>query len=323
MVSVVCPAYNEGGTVGKTVATIHTVMASTGLDYEIIVINDGSTDSTAEEASLAGATVFSHPVNAGYGAALKTGILKARYDWIAIIDSDGTYPIEMLPELLTYVPDFDMVVGARTGKFYWNSTIKSAARLFFLWLSEFVTGKHIPDINSGFRIFRKQIAQQHLARISNGFSFTTTLTLAMFLEGHFIKYVPVAYYPRADGKSKVRHFRDTLKALEVLVKAILYYNPIKLYLILLFLIWLMSLGGALLDWLSGGFLYWAILAIGFMLGIVTFGIGLVAEAVNKDTRFMSSRSLIMNGLNLDGQESNSLLPLVRYENTEFPIKKNR
>lgn len=291
MISIVCPAHNESGTVGKTVEGIHAVMAATGLDYEVIVIDDGSSDATAEEARLAGAVVISHPVNAGYGAALKTGILNAQHEWIAIIDSDGTYPVDALPELLSYIPRFDMVIGARTGKFYWNSAIKTVARWFFLWLSEFVTGKNIPDINSGYRIFRKQIAQQHLARIGNGFSFTTTLTLAMFLEGHFIKYVPVAYYPRGSSKSKVRHFRDTLKALEVLVKAILYYNPIKLYLIFLILIWLISSGGALLDWASGNSLYWAILTIGFITGIVVFGMGLVAEAINKDTRFMSSKSV--------------------------------
>ena len=294
MISIVCPAYNEGEAVGKTVKGIHIAMAATGLDYEVIVVDDGSTDTTAADASHAGAVVISHPRNAGYGAALKTGILNARYDWIAIIDSDGTYPIDMLPQLLSYIPQFDMVVGARTGKLYWSSTIKTVARWFFLWLSEFVTGKHIPDINSGFRVFRKQIAQQHLARIGNGFSFTTTLTLAMLLEGHFIKYIPVAYYPRSDGRSKVRHFRDTLKALQVLVTAILYYNPIKLYLILLFMTWLICIGGAILDWISGGFLYWAILSIGLVAGLVIFSIGLLAEAVNKDTRFMSSRSIVTN-----------------------------
>ena len=167
MISIVCPAYNESGAVGKTIDGIHTAMASTGLKYELIVVDDGSTDNTATEASRAKAVVISHPRNAGYGAALKTGILKAQYDWIAIIDSDGTYPVDELPQLLSYIPHFDMVVGARTGKFYWNSTIKTAARWFFLWLSEFVTGKHIPDINSGFRVFRKQIALQHLARIGN------------------------------------------------------------------------------------------------------------------------------------------------------------
>ena len=250
MISIVCPAYNESGTVGKIVNNIQTVMASTNLEYELIVVDDG-----AEEATLAGAIVVSHPRNAGYGAALKTGILNAQYEWITIIDSDGTYPVEMLPELLSYIPRFDMVVGARTGKFYWQSTTKAVARWFFLWLSQFVTGKHIPDINSGFRVFRKQIAQQHLSRIGNGFSFTTTLTLAMFLEGHFIKYIPIVYYPRQSAPSKVRHLRDTLRTLQVLVQAILYYNPIKLYLILLVLAWLTASGGALLDWLSGGQLY--------------------------------------------------------------------
>ena len=302
MISIVCPAYNESGTVGKTVASIHSTMASTGLDYEIIVVDDGSSDTTAAEANQAGAIVISHPRNAGYGAALKTGIVNARYDWIAITDSDGTYPMDLLPQLLSYIPRFDMVIGARTGKFYWHSIVKTVARLFLLWLSEFVTGKDIPDINSGFRVFRKQIAQQHLSRIGNGFSFTTTLTLAMFLEGHFIKYIPITYYPRRDGKSKVRHFRDSLRTLQVLVQAILYYNPIKLFLILMALAWLVSIGGAFLDWMSGGSLYWAILTIGLLAGIVVFSIGLLVDAVNKDTRFMSSRSRPSNELRENNYE---------------------
>ena len=296
MISIVCPAFNESETVGKTIENIHTVMASTGLPYEVIVVDDGSTDTTVAEASQARATVISHPRNAGYGAALKTGILNARYDWIAIIDCDATYPVDKLPELLSYVPQFDMVVGARTGKYYWESAIKTIARWFFLWLSQFVTGKQIPDINSGFRVFRKQIALQHLARIGNGFSFTTTLTLAMFLEGHFIKYIPVPYYSRGDRRSKVRHLQDTLRALQVLVQAFLYYNPIKLYLMLMLVDWLASLGGAFLEWVSGGGLYWVILTIGFLFGLVIFSIGLVVEAVNKDTRFMSSRSVSLNNL---------------------------
>jgi len=125
---------------------------------------------------------------------------------------------------------FDMAVGARTGSEYRGTFVKMPARRVFLWLSEYATGRKIDDINSGLRVFRKEIVIRYIGTISNGFSFTTTITLAAMLNGYFVKYIPIDYYKRL-GKSHVRYVRDTLRSLQIIVESILYYNPLKLFLL--------------------------------------------------------------------------------------------
>ena len=291
MLTLIIPAYNEEKAVADVIRSSRNVLSQMGINHEIIVVDDGSSDETAEVARMAGAVVVTHPHNLGYGAALKSGIMQAQYDWIAIVDADGTYPIDEFSALLQYIPTFDMVVGARTGEHYWGSFLKQPTRSAFLWLGEFVTGTHIPDINSGMRIFRKEIALRHFERISSGFSFTTTLTLAMTLEGCFVKYVPISYHPRT-GKSHIHPLRDTLRAGQIIVQAILYYNPIKLFLIIALFAVVLSFSTAALTLLVGPhpflFLVWA----GLALALLFFAFGLLADAIRtRNSGGMSSASL--------------------------------
>jgi glycosyltransferase involved in cell wall biosynthesis len=227
--SVVIPALNEEDSVGEVVRRVRGVMDGTGEPYEVVVVDDGSTDATAERASEAGATVLRHPQNAGYGAGLKTGIACAQFDHIVITDADGTYPVERIPDLLAESDRFDMVVGARQGKYYRESWFKEPARLGLGRLCEWVTGTTIPDVNSGFRVFRTALARQYFHVISQGFSFTTTITLAALSNGYFVKYVPIDYYKRV-GNSKVKLRRDVPRTTQIILQAIAYYNPIKLFL---------------------------------------------------------------------------------------------
>lgn len=230
-VSIVIPAYNEAGAIGPVIAHLRDVLERAGLQAEILVVVDGATDSTATEAASAGARVVEHPQNAGYGRSLKTGILAATHDLIAITDADGTYPADRLPELIELAQRFHMVVGARTGAFYQGSFAKRLGRVAFRWLSEFAAGQRIPDINSGLRVFRREDIVPFFPVISAGFSFTTTCTLVYLLNGLFVKYVPIEYHKR-HGKSKVRHVRDSVRALQIIVEAILRCNPIKIFLLL-------------------------------------------------------------------------------------------
>ncbi len=227
--SVVIPAVNEADAVGSVVRRVREIMASTGEPHEIIVVDDGSTDATAEEARAAGATVIQHPQNAGYGAGLKTGISYAQFDRIVIADADATYPIDRIPDLMSYADRFDMVVGARQGRYYRESFIKEPSRLILHAFCNWVTGTRIPDVNSGLRIFRTMLARQYFHVISQGFSFTTTITLAALSNGYFVKYVPIDYHARV-GKSKVKLFRDVPRTLQIVFQAVVYYNPIKLFL---------------------------------------------------------------------------------------------
>jgi glycosyltransferase involved in cell wall biosynthesis len=232
MLTVVIPALNEAKAIIETIDRIRQVLEAAGIQHEIIVVNDGSTDETGALARSRDVRVLDHPSPGGYGLSLKHGILAAKYDLISITDADGTYPCERIPELfnLVHTAGFDMAVGARTGSEYRGTFVKMPARRVFLWLSEYATGRKIDDINSGLRVFRKEIVTRYIGTISNGFSFTTTITLAAMLNGYFVKYIPIAYYKRV-GASHIRYVRDTLRSLQIIVESVLYYNPLKLFLL--------------------------------------------------------------------------------------------
>ncbi len=282
MLSVVIPALNEEAAIADTVRRVRAALEGDGVVHEIIVVNDGSTDNTGKVARRCGAQVIDHPAPGGYGLALKAGILTSKYDLIAITDADGTYPCERIRELyrLVATDGFDMAVGARTGAEYKGSYVKMPARRVFVWLSEYATGRKIDDINSGLRVFRKDIVTRYMATISDGFSFTTTITLAAMLNGYFVTYLPIGYHKRV-GKSHVRYLRDTLRSLQIIVENILYYNPLKLFLLAataLVLLASVAIGGAVLvrfheTWALG----LLILAALSIVGAVGVGaVGLVA-----------------------------------------------
>lgn len=227
MLSVVIPAFNEEGAVGPTIAGVRAALAGASVEHEIIVVNDGSADRTAELAKAEGATVISHPVNLGYGRSLRTGIAAAKGDVIAITDADGSYPTDQIPKLAALVQagGFDMVIGARHGRHLG----RLLTRPIFRWLCQWATGTRIPDINSGMRVFKKEIAVRFWDSLGPGYSFTTTITLLALLNMYVVCYVPIEYRARV-GSSKVRFLRDSLRAAQILVEAILAHNPIKIFL---------------------------------------------------------------------------------------------
>lgn len=230
-ISVVIPAYNEEASIQEVVQHVRRVLGEADIAHEIVVVDDGSLDGTADEARRAGAAVVRHPQNMGYGRSLKTGILAAEHDLIAILDADRSYPVERLPEMIRLADEYHMVVGARTGQFYRGGWVKRAGRIVFRWLSQFAAGQKIPDINSGMRVFRRRHLLPFFPLISAGFSFTTTTTLVYLLNDLFVYHLPIEYHRRT-GRSKVHHVRDSLRALQIIVEAILRCNPIKIFLLL-------------------------------------------------------------------------------------------
>lgn len=230
MISVVIPAFNEAAAIRATIEDVKRALSI--LEHEVIVVDDGSSDSTGEQAAAAGAKVIRHPHNLGYGASLKTGVRAAQYDTIVITDADGTYPNADMPKLLgEFRRGFNMVVGARSGDHYRESAIKAPLRYLLKWLVEFTTGRRIPDVNSGLRVFSKADAMPLLDDLCNTFSFTTSLTLAYLMTSRFVGYMPIDYHPRV-GQTKVRLFRDSLRTLQFIVQAILQYNPLKLFILI-------------------------------------------------------------------------------------------
>ena len=232
MISVVIPAYNEENAIEHTISEIKDIFQKSKVkEYEIILVDDGSTDATSKRAKNLDITVITHPHNIGYGRSLKDGILAAKYQTIVITDADLTYPFDQVPALLKeYNKGFDMVVGERTGKHYRESWFKSPLRRILKFLVEFTAGRKIPDINSGLRIFKKDTVTGYLNHLCDTFSFTTSLTLAYMMTGKFVHYIPIPYESR-EGKSKVRLFRDSLRTLQYILQSINYYNPIKIFIL--------------------------------------------------------------------------------------------
>jgi hypothetical protein len=226
-VSVVIPAYNEAAHVAAQIRDVDAVMRTTGWTYEIIVVDDGSTDDTAGEAATTGARVIRRLHNGGYGSALRIGIREASYDWVLIIDADGTYPAEAIPRLLEASDGNSMVVGARTGRTV-RETARKAAKWFLKRLASYLAGRRLPDINSGLRLMRRSLVEQYDHLLPAGFSFTTTITLAAACNGHPVAYVPIDYRARL-GKSKIRP-RHAYDFALLIVRTVVFFNPLKVFL---------------------------------------------------------------------------------------------
>jgi glycosyltransferase involved in cell wall biosynthesis len=282
LISIVIPAFNEESGIKETIHDASHVLSAIGInDAEIIVVDDGSSDRTGTIAAVEGAKVIRHPHNLGYGAALKTGILAAQHDLIAIIDADKTYPIESLADLVKeYRNGFDMVIGARTGNHYRESFTKSLLRGILTFLVQFTAGRKVVDVNSGFRVFSKKTAQQYFDHLCDTYSFTTSLTLAYMMTGRFVTYVPIAYDARA-GQSKVRMLRDSLRTLEYIVLAATYYNPLKLFVLFSAICVVLSFAGfglSVTTGIRGGYL----LGLGGLLvALLVFSIGLLASLLKQ------------------------------------------
>lgn len=268
-VSIVIPAFNEEAAIGDLLASVHAVHA----EAEIIVVDDASTDRTAEIAAHHGARVIRHPMNCGYGRSVKDGVSLASHDTILVTDADGTYPVDRIPEMLeTYHRGFDMVVGARHGPAYRGTFLKMPARYVFKFLVEFTTGRHIPDINSGMRVFSKKTVEKYFADICNGFSFTTTITLIYLLTGKMVTYVQIPYSKRI-GRSKVKIIRDSLRTLQYITECIVRYNPLKLFLLFSILSFVIGLIGLIFTPL--------LFFQGLFFAVLIFAIGCIAETMRR------------------------------------------
>ncbi len=239
-VSLVIPAYNEEESIGETLQEIKEVMGKSKHDYELIVVDDGSDDATGKILrEVEGIKVITHTTNYGYGASLKDGIRKAHGEWILITDADGTYPPAEIPKLLKFLDseDYEMVVGSRTGKQVHIPLYRKPAKWFLAKLANYLSGSKIPDLNSGLRLFRKETALEFFHLLPSGFSFTTTITLAYLSNDYPVKYLPIDYLQRG-GQSKIKPFRDGFNFILLIIRTIMYFNPLKVFIpvsILLFL----------------------------------------------------------------------------------------
>jgi glycosyltransferase involved in cell wall biosynthesis len=226
-ITVLIPAFNEEESIAATVEAIRKFEQHVRA-LELIVINDGSTDRTGEIARTLPVTLVEHEINAGYGAALKSGLRRATHDYILIADADGTYPLEDIPRLLAEAPNFAMVVGARTGAIVQVPPLRKPGKWIITRLAEYLSNRKIPDLNSGFRIFRTDVAMRFLALYPDGFSFTTTITLAMLTNHYQVKFIPINYHKRV-GKSSIKPLRDFTNFTILIIRICAYFKPLNVF----------------------------------------------------------------------------------------------
>jgi glycosyltransferase involved in cell wall biosynthesis len=285
--SIIIPAYNEEGIIGNFLCELVQILDQTDDDYEIIVINDCSTDKTRDEAiaSQIPITLLDHSYNKGYGAAIKTGIKMAKHETIVITDADSTYPNKSIPELVSVGEneDVDMVVGARVGKNVKIPLIRKPAKWVITKLANYLSGTRIPDLNSGLRVMKKSIVNKFVNLLPNGFSFTTTITLAMLTNNHSVKYIPIDYFKR-EGKSKIRPIKDTISFIQLTIRTVLYFNPLKIFVPLSLCLVLVAFIVLFGSWFFLGDPMSVTFGTILMTSVMVIAIGMLADLIDKRVR---------------------------------------
>jgi len=246
-VSIVLPVYNEAGHIEDELARIRESMDHSNFSYEIIVIDDGSTDGTGDLLErMPGIRLMRFAQNRGSGSSRKYGTLSAKGEVVVWSDVDMSYPNDKIPELVAELDGWDQVVGARTSEEGTIKLLRKPAKWLIRKLASYLTAVKIPDLNSGFRAMRREVAEQFLYLLPQGFSCVTTITMAFLSNGYSIKYVPIEYAARA-GKSKFRWWRDTRLYLLQVMRMVLLYSPLKVFMPPAVLIGLMGLGKLVFD----------------------------------------------------------------------------
>lgn len=248
LVSVILPAYNEEQALPHCVPQLREVMEASGLAYEILVLDDGSRDRTAEIARGHGVRVVSHRRNYGVGRARKTGIIHAHGEIIVMADADGTYPVDRIPDLVAALETCDMVIGARTHEAGTMPLVRTVAKNGLRWLAGLITGTHIPDLNSGMRAFRRSDAMRFFNILPEGHSWVSTITLAYLTNGYDVEFVPIDYFKRI-GVSTFHPVRDTYQYLYLIIRTVTFFNPLKFFLPLSIGLSIPSALKVLYDWL--------------------------------------------------------------------------
>jgi len=228
----VIPCYNEAAGIRGVVDGIRDTFKNFPFEWEVLVVDDGSRDDTASILEGCDCRVLHHSENRGYGAALKTGVTHATHDLVGMIDADGTYPcaeLAVMVEIITSTGNHvDMVVGSRTGHEVEIPPVRRPAKWALSVLADYLTGRRIPDLNSGLRIIRRDLWNHYVKYYPDGFSLTTTITLAALTNGWHVFYHPVNYHARI-GASKIRPIRDTIGFIQLILRTVLYFDPLKVF----------------------------------------------------------------------------------------------
>ena len=224
--SIIIPAFNEEQGLDLILPRVKDVALKEG--YEIIVVDDGSTDGTSETAKKHGVRLIRHPYNKGYGASLKTGTRNVLSDIILIMDADGQHNPEEIKKLVSCIGEYDMAVGARSKQSHFP-LLRRPGKFILNITANYLSGHKIEDLNSGFRAIKKECVLEFMHILPNQFSFSTTITLAMFKAAYNVKYLPITVKARAGGRSSVKHAKHGLQTMLLIIRVIMLFNPLKVF----------------------------------------------------------------------------------------------
>ena len=272
-VSVIIPAFNEAENLGSVLRQI----ADLYPDFEIIVVNDGSTDETATIARDSGAILYSHPYNIGNGAAIKSGIRIASGDLLVFMDGDGQHDPKDIEEMLSQLPEYDMVVGAR-GKEHHASWSRALGNRIYNRFASYVAKFQVEDLTSGFRAIKADLARNLLYLLPNTYSYPTTITLGVLRSGRSVKYVAIRAEARKTGKSNIKLVRDGIRFFMIILKICALYSPLRIFLPVSAILFLTGLFYYLYTYAVWG-RFTNMSALLFTTSIIVFMMGLVSEQV--------------------------------------------
>ena len=272
-VSVVIPAFNESQTIGDLVQTVQRRYP----DFEIVVIDDGSEDKTAEVAADAGARVYSHPYNIGNGAAIKSGIRAANGDILVFMDGDGQHDPEDIAKMLDHMPEFDMVVGARV-KGSQASVGRGIGNMIYNWLGSYVSKFDIQDLTSGFRAVKADVARSFVYLLPNTYSYPTTITLGVLRTGRSVKYIPITARPRRKGSSNIKLFHDGIRFFMMIIRICTLYSPMRVFLPVSFIMFLLGTFRYLYSYIIEG-RFTNMSALLYVSSIIIFMMSLISEQI--------------------------------------------
>lgn len=279
LVTILLPAYNEEEAICPVLDDILAVMEPLGVPYELLVLDDGSTDGTRAACDrYPTVRVVAHAHNRGNGAARTTGVKSARGTYVLMVDADGTYPADAIPEMIRLGQQYDMVIGARTSEKGTLKALRSLAKNMIRWLASYMTQTRIPDLNSGMRIIKRDLIPQFFSILPTTHSWVSTITMAFLSSGYTVHWMPIAYYKRI-GRSTFHPIRDTYNYLTLVVRTIMYFNPLRAFIPLSAFIFLVGFGKMIYDILTYNWHFAPSTVMLMMTWIQVTAIGLLADLI--------------------------------------------
>lgn len=277
-VTFIVPCFNEDPEVVRaTVSRLRAAAAQAGWEHEVLVVDDCSRLASYDEGALGGARLLRHKVNRGYGAALATGLRNARFPWIGIVDSDGTYPVERFGAMLALAGEYQMIIGSRSwGDIDW---LRRIPKRCLTLLAGFLANHSIPDLNSGMRVFHRDVYDGHRRIFPERFSFSSTLTMVALTSGFEVSFVPIDYFKRV-GRSSIHPLKDPMRFGYQLLRLSLYFRPLRFFLPLSVLVGALAVARGTRDMMLNNH-FGGLTLVLFFMAFQVFFFGLIAEIINK------------------------------------------